>query len=452
MGRRRTPTRRSERQQARPPTPPPRLDRDKLPGLDTDVLSDAGSQPSSSSDAARRIAVEPLLIAGALVFAFAVYRYAQIVGDHRDTLWSMIDLKGDRWFGDVARSRGRLYDVQYEGFLPFLYTPFAAILFMPMSAISYAQLQLLVTTASIAGLVAAVWSACVLAGLTRWQRQLGLAFLVSAFALFTEPVQQTLVFGQINLIIMALVMTDFALRDTSKAKGIGIGIATSFKLTPAIFIVYLLLTRRFDAAKRSLISFGLTIVIGFAVLPSQSARYWLDRRFLDSSRVNTSYLGNQSLLAMMQRIADGRDAIRPIWLLGAIALGVAGVLVAVRLHRGGHKLAGVVVCALTGLLVSPVSWSHHWVYLAPGLVLGLEQIWRRRSAIVAAIVTLVAYTFVSRPVPLGFLWRVPFEDDRELSWTFRQSLLGNYYVIAGLIGLAVAAVAVYRNAGQEPSG
>ena len=32
-------------------------------------------------------------------------------------------------------------------------------------------------------------------------------------------------------------------------------------------------------------------------------------------------------------------------------------------------MAGWLTCALTGLLVSPISWDHHWVWIVPALAL-----------------------------------------------------------------------------------
>ena len=43
-------------------------------------------------------------------------------------------------------------------------------------------------------------------------------------------------------------------------------------------------------------------------------------------------------------------------------------------------------CALTALLISPISWDHHWVWLAPGLALLVDAAQGRRPGASRAVV------------------------------------------------------------------
>jgi len=52
--------------------------------------------------------------------------------------------------------------------------------------------------------------------------------------------------------------------------------------------------------------------------------------------------------------------------VAAVLVGVTGVTAAALLDRKGHPVPGLLMAALTGLLVSPISWDHHWVWIAPG--------------------------------------------------------------------------------------
>ena len=110
-------------------------------------------------------------------------------------------------------------------------------------------------------------------------------FVAAAMAL--DPVWQTLFLGQINLILLALILTDVWLvsRGSSwPAVGAAVGIAAAIKLTPAIFIVFFLLARRTRAAFVAAGAFAGCGLIGFLVAPDASPLYWR-HLFFDTSRV-----------------------------------------------------------------------------------------------------------------------------------------------------------------------
>jgi hypothetical protein len=102
--------------------------------------------------------------------------------------------------------------------------------------------------------------------------------------------------------------------------------------------------------------------------------------FLDERRVgNPVNPANQSLSGALARFAGGLDAAQPWWIGAAVVTGLAGLAVAGWAHRRGHRLAAVTCCGLTGLLVSPFSWTHHWVWAWPLLVALAVTAWQRRS-------------------------------------------------------------------------
>ena len=173
----------------------------------------------------------------------------------------------------------------------------------------------------------------------------------------------TLFFGQVNLLLLALVVGDLALPDRAKGKGIGIGLAAGIKLTPLIFIPYLLLTRRVRAAAVSTLTFAVTVGLGFALLPHASAVFWGGQFFGPSKHF---HLDNQSLNGVILRLTHAGPGAHAYWLAAAVVVGVSGLATAVLASRRGHELLGLIACAATGLLVSPVSWSHHYVYVSAG--------------------------------------------------------------------------------------
>jgi alpha-1,2-mannosyltransferase len=273
---------------------------------------------------------------------------------------------------------------------------------------------------------------------------------------------------------MLIVVADLYLPDSNWLKGVGVGLAAGFKLTPLIFIPYLLLTRRYRAAGVALGTFGLTIVASYVLLPKASREYWTGRLFLNIGRVgNTAYVGNQSLYGAGLRLFGSASAARPYWIAAVAVTGLAGLLLAAWLSRRGQELAGIVTCAVTGLLVSPVSWSHHWVWIAPALVAVTElairavraarqrprvvAVWLAAAAagltVVAVLALCIAYPFHAAPgaprLPAGLIWTVPSPAVQGIRMTGCQELIGNLYVLAGLIGLtAVAAWLLTQLAGR----
>lgn len=404
-----------------------------------------------------------VLVGGALAFGVALAAYAMTVLAHPNNMWVMSDLRVYRWGGLLARHSDSLYDKTIGGF-GFTYAPFAAVIFAGLSVLPMAALRWLMTVAGAVSLVTSVGLAWRMLGHRRGPALLGATLLVAAAALWTEPVQKTLWFGQINLILMALVMADLRQDDRSRWKGIGIGIATAIKFTPGIFIAYLVLTRRFRAAAVSVAVVLLTIAVGFAALPHESGEFWGKRLFMAPGRVGpVDWVGDQSLNGMLVRLLGGENAARPYWLGAALVVGVCGLVLAARESRRGHELTAVVTCALTGLLISPISWSHHWVWIAPALVLIAHPMVRplRRSWIwivggLALEALFGAWIFaVSRlpALPEGLIRTVPFGAHREQHWDGMQLLIGNLYVLTGLAALTALLVltAYRRSAGARPS-
>jgi alpha-1,2-mannosyltransferase len=293
---------------------------------------------------------------------------------------SLLDLQIYRWAGQLVLHSGDLYGAHFPHYgLRFTYTPMAAAIFSAVSILPMSLLKWIVTVASIGALVATLWIAWGTLGYQRRDR-IGPALAVAGVALWLEPVQQTLGFGQVNLVLMLVVIADICLADGRWFQGVGIGLAAGFKLTPLIFIPYLLLTRRFRAAGVAVATFCLTIAGSLLLLPTASRQYWLDGLFLEPGRTgNIAYVGNQSLRGALTRLLDSGPAAQPYWAAASVVVAIAGLALAALAARRGQEMIGILTCALTGLLVSPVSWSHHWVWIAPGLVVAADLAARREA-------------------------------------------------------------------------
>ena len=332
-----------------------------------------------------------LLGVGAVLFAAAVAVYADYAFTHPVALWTdPVDLKVYTDGGRIVRHlkpwyrayrAAPLYDWPGYENLKFTYPPFAAITFTILTLASFLTVVKISVVVNIAALVGTIWMTFGGLGYRRGLVRLGATLLLAAPLLWTEPVQRVLYLGQIEIVLMALVIWDQVQPDRRWWKGAGIGIAAGIKLVPLIFIPYLLLTRRFRQAAVATGTFVLTILVGFAILPADSRKWWFGGLFLQGGRTGfVGWEGNQSLQAIITRFTGSVAGAQPIWLVAALATGIAGIVCAAILDRAGHRMVGLLTCALTGLLVSPISWDHHWVWIAPGAVVAAHyavQAWQR---------------------------------------------------------------------------
>jgi alpha-1,2-mannosyltransferase len=393
------------------------------------------------------------LAAAVAAYAVSVLVYHHLLGIN-PVLWTHTDEFVYRAAGlEVHRHPGDLYRALYgepnRFKLSFTYPPIAALVFALFSSFSFAVWQSALVVIDLLALPVIFYASLRIAG-RRGVTGAALAFALSAMALWLEPVYMTLYFGQINLILLVLAIVDLALPDTCRWKGIGIGIAAGMKLTPLIFIPFLLASRRIRAGLVALATFAVTVAAGFIVVPTAAHDFWF--RNLASHAGFT--LQNQSIDGIVLRLLPGGPAAHTIWLVSALAVALAGLAVAALASRRGYELTGIVVCAVTGLLVSPISWTHHWVWaVVPGLALVVAGERQGRNWIARAAGTVVLlFLFVMWPtrqkvgqtfdlLPRGLLRLAPNGYGAEKTWHGWQLILGNYYVIAGAV--AITGVAVY---------
>jgi alpha-1,2-mannosyltransferase len=382
--------------------------------------------------------------------------------------------------------------------LKFTYTPFAAIFFVAISYVPWSVLPRLSQVVNLLLLLAAAWFttgalSCLPGGRPpvppvspegsrEWRARLGGTLLGAAAALLTEPVFRTMYLGQINLLLMALIIGDLHQPDGRRFKGVAVGIAAGIKLVPLVFIPYLLLTRRFRAAAVATSAFAATVILGLVVVPGDSGDWWLHGLFFADGR--TGYVGwggNQSLRAILTRFVGSINGATTGWVIAAVLAAAIGLTSAVLLDRAGHAMLAILATALVGLLDSPISWDHHWVWMVPGMMAAAyyaSRAWQagRRSAArwCAALAGVLPLIFAAWPgalwsVPItgpgdftnGLIWAGPnsrvtqyalFGDNPgflEYHWRGLQNLSGNAYVLTGvalLILLAVVALRTWRGA------
>ncbi|GAA1312847.1 glycosyltransferase 87 family protein [Saccharothrix xinjiangensis] len=298
--------------------------------------------------------------------------------------------------------------------LPFAYPPFAALLFLPAAGLPTQLVWGLfgVLTALALGLVVRLTGP-----------RPGVWWLLPLTAVL-EPVWRTVGLGQVNVLLMALVVVDVLALRGSRWSGVLIGVAAAVKLTPLVFVGHLLLTGRRADALRAVGAFAAAGLAGFALLPGDSWRFWGSAVLGANDALSNGWWGNQSLHGLAHRLA-GVPA-TPLLLLAVPVCGLVAALLVRTLHGRADHLGALLVTAFCGLLVSPISWTHHWVWVVPLCCLAA-----RRGAPLVAVATAVLFSG-------GVLALAP--RGRELSWTPLESSAGNAYVLAALAALAVTAL------------
>ena len=310
--------------------------------------------------------------------ALAAYLFPRLTspGQH----WPGSDVNVYWWGGHQAARDAAIYAPQ--ALYHFTYPPFAAVLFGLSADVPVVYLKDAIAAGSIVALVALCW---MVLGASGMRRRPEAVFAVVALALLSLPVAKTLQLGEVDLIVAALVGVDLLPRrnDGRWWQGIATGLAAGIKLTPLIFVIYLLFTRRVRAAVMAATTFAATIVAGFVLLGSQSRAFWLEGVFLNAHRVGDSAnTANQSLSGALARVSAELGAAGPWWLGAALLTGTRRDH---RRHPGSPPWSPA--CGI-GVL------RHHWPaglasLVDPSLGMGGASSGRTCCDCLAAAITLV---------------------------------------------------------------
>ncbi len=331
--------------------------------------------------------------------------------------------------------------------LPFTYPPFAALVFYPLSKLPF-------------GVVALGWQLGIIAalyGVVRVsQRLIGAdprvgpehgrcaAMLWTAVGIWTEPLRSTFDYGQINVFLVLAAL--WAVQSTRWwVSGLLVGTAAGIKLTPAITGLFFVGTRRWAAAVSSAVVFAATVAVSIAVIGQQGRFYFTDL-LGDASRIGpigTSF--NQSWRGGISRIL-GHDAGYGPLVLAGIAISALLALLAWRAlapaRRQGDRLGSLLVVQLFGLLISPISWTHHWVWLLPLMIWLFDGPWRGRPGARTLGWGWLALTLIGVPWLLSFAQPTIWQISRPwyLAWA------GLVYIVATLVTLGWIATSPDRHA------
>jgi alpha-1,2-mannosyltransferase len=315
--------------------------------------------------------------------------------------------------GQAVIDGAPLYQSQ-PGVLPFTYSPFAALAFTPLHLLSSNIARFLFTVGSLVSYLVAV---LVCGWRLQLRRRRVALFAVAAMAL--EPFVRTVLLGQVNLYLMSAVVVDCLLVRASH-RGWLVGVAAGIKVVPGVFVLYFLLKGDWRSAVRAGCGFLVTVACGAVLAPQDSLRYWT------GGLLGISHWGpvavvdgkNQSFVGELARLSHNPSPLM-VTSLAVAAFGL--VLAAAAAHRQlrrGDDVAGLTAVAIGGLLASPLSWTHHWVWAVPAVMVLVS----RRQWVPAWLLGALFAVGSARGVTLQ-----PSQD----SLTLLQQVASATYVVAG---------------------
>lgn len=348
---------------------------------------------------------------------WAVYRYGS------SAAWHGVNLYAGNLHGPNIADEG----------LPFTYTPFGALVLWPTNLGSQHAGFWAWSIVSMLALLAVVAMVTPPQVRHRWI----VVFGITAVACATIMVYAHFFFGQINILLMLLVIADLTRRDDTAIgrripRGVLIGLAAAVKLTPGLFIVYLAVARQWRMFWWSVASCAGAFVLAFLVRPSLTIAFFTDGLWHLTDRValGTKFAtsGNNSIQGVLAAVGDWT---RPVALVLSALVAVAGLLLARRAATHSGLLAGGLVVAMTATLISPISWVHHWVYLVPAAVfIWFHRGWPARAVVLGGVLLTVLAT-----PEVGQDWLAGASvPEAIVGWILREMLM-----LLGVLAIAIIA-------------
>ena len=380
-------------------------------------------------------------------------------------LWCLVDVWSRTWqqyqldlavyvLGAHHLVDGRLYTVSLPTtpHLPFTYPPIAALVFAPLAPLPRQAGQLVWAAVNVVCLYAVVVLSlrAVVPGIDRTRLALASLWALGPVMLL-EPVWLTFFFGQINLVLCAAILADLTLvlsvGDRRLPRGVLLGVSAAIKLIPLVFLPYLFLTRQFRAAWTAVAAFVGATLLALLFNPSVTWSYFT-KYATDAQRVGgVFFISNQSLRGSLDRLAHRAVSVPVVTAAEALVL-VAGIALAAWAHRSSSPFLGILVCATTGMVVSPITWEHHmvwavpvlaWLALAPDRPVG-GPVWAAAAAGVLVWAPLL---------------RVPSGGDNELHEHGWQLVIGQSFfglMVVFLVGVALQLAVRRQRASRGVSG
>lgn len=321
--------------------------------------------------------------------------------------------------------------------LPFTYPPFAAIVMVPLSYLRIGPLAWEWEAVS-----AVVLAGCMALAFGPLRRRFGallnpvVLITLTALALLARPVYDDLVYGQVDVLLMGAALLACASPVSRPGRATLVGLAAAIKVVPGIFIVYLILARRWRMAWAAAGAWGGATALAFALRPHASVAYFGHLLWQTGRPGSPVSFFNQSMWGIAGRAHLGPWRL-PVIVVAVGTLAVVGLSRSVGAWRRGDPVTAAVLVGLTGVVVSPISWIHELVWLVPavGILVGdarLRPLGRRAFAAVLTGCLLASLPYVGNSL-------------KHSHWLLAQFLVDSY-------GLAAAALLVLGLRGPSRPG
>lgn len=309
----------------------------------------------------------------------------------------------------LKHGQDNLYELRTADGLPFTYPPFSALVFVPLDGLP----QPVVARAFLMVSLVCFLRCCVLAGRSlKWRPSS--AYLIFAIGLWSEPIVATFDWGQVNLVLMWLVLEDtVGVASNRRWQGVLTGIATGIKLTPGIFFLQFVARRQFRTASMLLATVLASVCLGFVLAP-RSALTFFSGTGLNVTRVGDPvWPANASVNGVLWLLLGEGALTRLVWLVVAVGIVIIYMKTMNAHGRNAEVLHLTVVTGMMGALISPITWQHHWVWgLLAAVALIADKMacpkWRSPVVLIGLwIVCLYAWVAVSLVAFVGGLGPAP---------------------------------------------
>ncbi|MFG2442091.1 mannosyltransferase [Nocardia fluminea] len=343
--------------------------------------------------------------------------------------------------GSASLLTDRLYDFTYSEVtpdfpLPFTYPPFAALVFFPLHYLPFTLVAvgwMLATVAALYGVIRISFELLLGAEKARQTPWITAAVGWTALGVWLEPVRTTIDYGQVNVFLVLGAM--LAVRSARWwISGTLVGVIAGIKLTPAITGLYFVARRRWATVLWSAGAFGLTVAVSFLINAHEAKRYF-GTLLGDADRIGpVGSVWNQSLRGALSRIL-GYDVQSGPWWLAAVVVTAVLALLAWRTLGPDDRLGTLVLVQLFGLMISPISWSHHWVWLIP------TALWLLYGPLRAERVARILAGFWVLTMLVGVPWVLSFAQPTiwtiprpwPLAWLGAVDVIGVFVLFGWLI-------------------
>jgi alpha-1,2-mannosyltransferase len=271
------------------------------------------------------------------------------------------------------------------------------------------------------------------------------------------PWRETLAFGQINILLMGLMAADLLSRNhrwhrSFPGSGFLVGVAAGIKLTPLVFGLYYLVRKDWRGLANMGAGFAATVLLGWLLRPAESLQFWLTI-LPDTSRIGgAGYVDNLSVKGALLHFGVPASAVTLPWLLLSLLLVALAAAVIKLATDQGARVVAMSATALAMLLISPVSWSHHWVWIAavlPAFAWTLRETparYRRLRRAMTAVLLVSVLVFVFSPKTIGMAFDAEDLDVQTPGLWIMASSAGVFCAVA----ILVSWLAVLRRGALAP--